>query len=335
MTNKMLALVATDKKATPELIKVDLPQIKADEVLVEVAAASINPVDQNYKFMNLAFKIPVQYPMILGNDFSGTVVAVGDHVKTYQVGDRVYGRTNHAKTGTYAEYLAIETSAIAKMPQNLSFVEAAAVPLVGLTAYQGLFDQLELKANQTVFIGAGSGGVGTMAIQLAKAKGAYVATTTSPKNFELMKELGADEIIDYHQQDFSEVLHDYDAVFDTHGKTDTVKAVKILKSGGKIRSIAGIPSVGFSKINHLGFVRTQLFKLAARSITKPAQAKQVDYEFFLMKSNGHQLAKLTQLIEAGQLKPIVDQTFTFQDIKQAFEVSSQGHVVGKVVVKIK
>lgn len=332
---KMKAFVAASKKAQPKLTKIDIPQIADNEVLVEVAAASINPVDQLYRLMQIGMQIRTEYPFTLGNDFSGTIVAKGKNVNKYQLGDQVYGRIKETNSGTFAEYVAIESQYIALIPQNISLIEAASIPLVGLTAYQALFDRLNLQTGQKIFINAGSGGVGSLAIQLAKAKGAYVATTISPKNKKLVQSLGADEIIDYHQTDFSEVLHDYDAVFDTHGKGDTTKALQILKSGGKLVTIAGVPTTKLAKERNLNFFRKLVIKLISLSMVKKARLHKVSYQFLLMNPDGNQLQKLTKLIEDNKVKPIIDRTFEFDQIETALKYSDQGHNVGKVILTMK
>jgi alcohol dehydrogenase len=331
---KMKALVATNSKATPKIMSVDAPEPAADQVLVEVAAASLNPVDQNYAVMHQIFKIPAKYPLIMGNDFSGTIVEIGKDVTEFAVGDEVYGRTPHDQTGTFAEFLAIDTTAIAKIPQNIELSHAAAIPLVGLTAYQALFDYLQIKPGQKVFIGGGSGGVGSIAIQLAKNAGAFVATTISEHNRQMVEDLGADELIDYHKTDFSNVLHDYDAVFDTHGGDDTAKGLRILHPGGKLVTIAGMPEAGFAKKRHLGLLRQLGFKLVSSKQTRVARLKNIDYHFLLMSSSGQQLAEITKLIEAGKVHPVIDTVFPFSNILQALEYSKKGHSTGKIIVKV-
>jgi len=332
---KMTALVATSAKARPELMKVDIPQVKDNEVLVEVNSASINPVDHLYQMMDQNMKIKANYPFILGNDFSGIVTVVGKNVSNYQVGDQVYGRINDNDSGTFAEYLAIDSHYLALAPKNISLADASGIPLVGLTAYQALFDKLDIQAGQKVFINAGSGGVGTMAIQLAKARGAFVATTISERNRQLVTDLGADQVLDYHEADFSKELSDFDAVFDTHGGDDTLKAIEILKRGGKIVTISGMPEARFAKENNLGNLRALLFKFASNKVTSAAKRKDVDYRFMLMKSDGEQLAKLTKLVEDGQLQTIVDRTFSLSEISGALDYAAQGHAVGKVIINIK
>lgn len=334
MTAMMKALVAQNSHSHPTLMKVPMPQINDHQVLIEVAAASINPVDSLYKMMDKGMKLTVNYPFILGNDFSGKVVAVGKKANGYQVGDEVYGRINDT-TGTFSQYLAIEPQFIALKPKNLTLEQAAGVPLVSLTAYQALFDVLKLQKGQKVFINAGAGGVGSMAIQLAKAKGAFVATTISEKNRQLVTDLGADEIIDYHQTNFADELSDFDAVFDTHGGKDTAQALKILKPHGKLVTISGPPTPKLANDRKLGFMRKVLFAGMSHSIRKLAKDYGVDYQFLLMGPNGQQLQKLTELIETNQLKPIIDRTFPLSQVNAAIDYSALGHNVGKVIIKIK
>lgn len=332
MTELMTALVAKNERAQPGLQQIPRPQIRPDQVLVAVAAASINPVDQKYRLLHYSMKLITNYPLTLGNDFAGTIIASGAQVHQFRPGDQVYGRTSHNQTGTFAEYLAVDQTAIAKIPRNLSLTEAAAVPLVGLTAYQALTESLHLKAGQRILINAGSGGVGSMAIQLAHAQGAYVTTTVSSRNRQLVTALGADQVLDYHQVDFSTVLTDYDAVFDTHGGFDTARGLRILRPGGKLVSIANLPNADFARQRQLGWLRTAGFSIAAHGLTKIARRQQATYEFMLMHASGQQLAHLTALIEAGQLRPIIDRTYSLTQINQALTYAGQGHVTGKVVV---
>lgn len=335
MTNMMNALVAKTAHNHPTLMKMPVPQINDQQVLIEVVAASINPVDSLYKMMDKGMKMKVKYPFILGNDFSGRIVEIGQNVSGYQVGDAVYGRIDGTDSGTFAQYLAIKPEFIAPAPKNLTLDQSAGVPLVGLTAYQALFDVLKIEKNQKIFINAGSGGVGSMAIQLAKAKGAFVVTTTSEKNEQLVSDLGSDQVIDYHKRDFSEELKDFDAVFDTHGGDDTAKALKILKPHGRLVTISGPPTSKLANDRHLGMARKLLFTAMSRSIFKQAEAKQIDYQFLLMNPNGQQLKKMTELIEQEQLQPIIDRSFPLSQINAAMDYSALGHNVGKVIIKIK
>lgn len=334
MTELMRALVASNAHAKPELCQIPRPQIKPHEVLVAVAAASINPVDHKYRLLHYSLKQVTKYPLTLGNDFSGTVVASGAQVHAFKAGDQVYGRTNHDQMGTFANYLAVDQAAIAKVPTNLSLTEAAAVPLVGLTAYQALAEVLNLQAGQKIFINAGSGGVGTMAIQLAHAQGANVTTTVSERNRQLVTDLGADQVLDYHQVDFATILQNYDAVFDTHGGADTEKGLKILRPGGKLVMIAGLPTTTYAREHRLGKARELAFALASHHTVKLTRKQQADYQFLLMHASGQQLQQLTRLIEANKLRPIIDQTYPFAAIQQALTYAGQGHVTGKVVASM-
>jgi 2-desacetyl-2-hydroxyethyl bacteriochlorophyllide A dehydrogenase len=331
---KMYAYVAKNDKAKPQMKKIDMPEITNDQVLVEVKAASINPVDQNYHMMHQLFKIPTQYPLTLGNDFSGEIVEIGHNVTDFSVGDEVYGRTDHGETGTFAEYLATEPEAIAKVPKNIPLLHAAAVPLVGLTAYQALFEVLKIQKDQKVFINSGSGGVGSIAIQLAKNAGAYVATTTSQHNASLVQGLGADKVIDYHKTKFADVLQDYDAVFDSRGGAETADGLRILKSGGGLVTISGMPTPKLAREQEMGLTRRILFSMISRSLRKTARIKGVSYDFLLMRSDGEQLAEITKLIEAEKIKPVIDRVFPFDSIKEALEYTSKGHAVGKVLIQI-
>ncbi|MFD2830756.1 NADP-dependent oxidoreductase [Corticicoccus populi] len=311
------------------------PVIGDDEVLVKIHAASINPVD--FKIRNgggIRLFFNYKMPLILGNDFSGEVVDTGSRVTDFKKGDKVYGRPRKSKIGTFAEYISVDYKEIAAMPENLSFEEAAAVPLVGLTSYQALNDRLNLKAGDKIFIPAGSGGIGTFAIQLAKIMGLYIATTTSDKGRELAKSMGADEVINYKDADFSKVLKDYDAVFDTMGKKNLEDSFKILKKGGKIVSINGSPNVETGKEHQFNLFKNILLKMVSRKITKLSKTYNVDYEFFFMKSSGKQLDIINTYINDDKITPVVDKVFAFKDTQKAIEYSESGRAKGKIIVKM-
>ncbi|MDT2668594.1 NADP-dependent oxidoreductase [Enterococcus dongliensis] len=317
-----------------ELAEIAAPSIQKNDVLVKVAAASINPIDSKIKSGKMKLLLKYQMPLILGNDFSGTVVEVGAKVTDYKIGDEVYGRVQKERIGTFAEYLAVAQEDIALMPQNLNFEEAAAIPLVGLTSYQALYEIMELTAKDKVLIQAGSGGIGTIAIQLAKLTGAYVATTTSQKNTALVKELGADCVIDYHKENFDEVLFDYDYVFDTMGGDILEKAFKIVKPNGKVVTLSGIPNKQFAEAYGLSYWKQQLLALASHKLSKLAKKAQVSYHFLFMRPDGKQLAKLTDLIEAGKIHPIIDRVLPLEAIQKAFDYSDSGRARGKIIIKI-
>ncbi|REJ14536.1 MAG: NADPH:quinone reductase [Caldibacillus debilis] len=322
-------------KVPLKLADMPVPTLGENDVLAEIFAASINPVDFKIRDGKLRMLIKYDMPLILGNDFSGVVKQVGSRVKKFKVGDEIYGRAVKDRIGTFAEYIAIDEDAIALKPKNLSFEEAASIPLVGLTSYQALHDILKLSAGQKVLIHAGSGGVGTFAIQLAKSMGAYVATTTSEAGFQLVKNLGADLIINYRNEDFAKILQNYDAVFDTIGGKTLEKSFRVVKSGGQIVSIAGLPNARFGKEYGAGFFKTSLFRIATLKITKLEKQYNVKYTYLFMKPSGEQLSIITDLMESEKIKPVIDRIFPFEDAQKAIEYSESGRAKGKIILKIK
>ena len=305
--------------------EVPLPTIHDNDVLVKIIAASINPIDLKTKDGKVKMLLNYQMPLILGSDFAGIVVSVGK---------KVYGRVPKNCVGTFAEYIAVDQAAVAMKPKNLTFEEAAAIPLVGLTSYQALHDIMNVQPGQKVLIQAGSGGIGTIAIQLAKLAGAYVATTTSSRNKEWVQALGADEVIDYRTQNFEEVLSDYDYVFDTMGGTILEKAFSVVKPQGKVVTLSGIPNERFAKEYGLPLWKQWAFKIATRKIHRLEQATDVSYHFLFMRPDGEQLALLTEFIEQGKLQPIIDRVVPFSQIQEAVDYSLTGRAQGKIVVKI-
>ncbi|MCI1593153.1 MULTISPECIES: NADP-dependent oxidoreductase [Heyndrickxia] len=317
------------------LAEMPTPEIGEYEVLAEIHAASINPID--FKLRDGKVKLLVKYkmPLILGNDFSGVVAKVGAKVTRFKVGDEIYGRPRKSKIGTFAEYIAIHEDDIALKPKNLSFEEAASIPLVGLTSYQALTDILQLQKGQKILIQAGAGGVGTFAIQLAKLMGATVATTASEAGANLVKSLGADEIINYKTEKFEEILKNYDAVFDTLGGEILEKSFEVIKSGGKIVSVSGLPNARFGKEYGSGFFKTMLFSMASHKLTALEKKYNVQYTFLFMKPSGEQLRIIANFIETGKIKPIIDRVFPFKDAQKAMEYAESGRAKGKIILKIK
>ncbi|MEY9095955.1 NADP-dependent oxidoreductase [Paenibacillus sp. RC84] len=322
-------------KVPMRLAEMPTPEIGEYEVLAEIHAASINPID--FKIRDGKVKLLVKYkmPLILGNDFSGVVAKVGAKVTRFKVGDEIYARPRKSKIGTFAEYIAIHEDDIALKPKNLSFEEAASIPLVGLTSYQALTDILQLQKGQKVLIQAGAGGVGTFAIQLAKLMGATVATTTSEAGANLVKSLGADEIINYKTEKFEELLKNYDAVFDTLGGEILEKSFKVIKSGGKIVSVSGLPNARFGKEYGSGFFKTLLFSAASHKLTALEKQHNVQYTFLFMKPSGEQLRVIANFMETGKIKPIIDRVFPFEDAQKAMEYAESGRAKGKIILKIK
>lgn len=322
-------------KVPMRMAEVPTPEIHEYEVLAEIHAASINPIDFKIRDGKVKMLLKYEMPLILGNDFSGVIVKVGSKVTRFKVGDEIYARPRKNKIGTFAEYIAIHEDDIALKPKNLSFEEAASIPLVGLTSYQALHDIMHLQKGQKILIHAGSGGVGTFAIQLAKIMGATVTTTASEAGADLVKSLGANEIINYKTEKFEEILKDYDAVFDTIGGTTLEKSFDIIKSGGNIVSVSGMPNARFGKEFGSGFFKTLLFSLASKKITALEKKHNAQYSFLFMKPSGDQLRTIANYIEAGEIKPIIDRVFPFEDAQKAMEYSEAGRAKGKIIVKIK
>ncbi|NAP00619.1 zinc-binding dehydrogenase, partial [Halomonas sp. MG34] len=298
---------------------VPTPEVGEFEVLAKIHAASINPID--FKIRDGKVKLLVKYkmPLILGNDFSGVVAKVGAKVTRFKVGDEIYARPRKSKIGTFADYIAIHEDDIALKPKNLSFEEAASIPLVGLTSYQALVDILQLQKEQKILIQAGAGGVGTFAIQLAKLMGATVATTASEAGEHLVNSLGADEMINYKTEKFEETLRNYDAVFDTLGGEVLEKSFEVIKSGGKIVSVSGLPNAHFGKENGSGFIKTLLFSVASHKLSALEKKHHAQYRFLFMKPSGEQLRIIANYMEAGKIKPIIDRVYPFEDAQKAME----------------
>ncbi len=289
------------------------PEPKSDEVLIKIHAAAVNPIDWKLRYGYLKEKFPFNFPIVLGWDASGIVEKPGEDVDSFQKGDRVFVRPELTNRGTYAEYTTAKEDLIAKIPEQISFEEAAAVPLAGLTAYQCLVNVGKLESGNKVLIHAGAGGVGSFAIQIAKNMGAYVATTASTKNVEFLKSLGADEVIDYTKDDFSQKLENYDLVIDTLGGDIQKKSFNILKKGGILVSIVEEPDQ--EKADKLG----------------------VTAKFHWLIPDGEELATLAEMMENNKLEPVVGKTFPFseQGLKDAHELSETHHARGKIIIKVR
>lgn len=311
------------------------PDLRDDEVLVQVHAAGVNQLDLKIRDGEFKLILPYRLPLILGHDVAGVVVKVGARVQQFKPGDEVYARPDDFRIGTFAEFVAVKEDSLAIKPGNITMEEAASIPLVGLTAWQALVEKARLGAGQKVFIQAGSGGVGTLAIQLAKHLGATVATTTSTANAALVKSLGADVVIDYKTQDFEKVLRDYDVVLNSQDGRTLEKSLRILKRGGKLISISGPPDPEFGReIAAPGFVRL-VIRLLSSGIRRKAQGLGIGYAFLFMKANGAQLRLITRLIEAGAIRPVIDRVFPFESTNEAMAYVEAGRAKGKVVIKVR
>jgi NADPH:quinone reductase-like Zn-dependent oxidoreductase len=310
------------------------PVLQDQDVLVEVCAAGLNLLDSKIRDGEFKLILPYRPPFILGHDVAGIVVRVGSQVRQFKVGDEIYARPRDGRVGTFAQFIAMNEADVALKPRNVTMQEAASIPLVGLTAWQVLVERAKLKQGQKVLIHAGSGGVGTFAIQLAKHIGATVATTTSSGNVALVKSLGADIVVDYKKDHFEKILRDYDVVLNSLGKDTLEKSLSVLKPGGKLISISGPPDADFARQNGLNWLLQQVTRFLSFGIRRKARRHGVSYSFVFMKASGEQLRKITSLIEAGQVRPVMDSVFPFEATGEALARVESGHSRGKVIVSL-
>jgi alcohol dehydrogenase len=311
------------------------PELQADDVLVQIHAAGVNLLDS--KIRDGEFKIFLRYrlPLVLGHDVAGIVVRVGSRVRRFRPGDEVYARPADGRIGAFAEFIAIKEEDVAIKPKALTMEEAASIPLVGLTAWQALIERAKLKQGQKILIHAGSGGVGTFAIQLAKHVGATVATTTSTANVDLVRSLGADVVIDYKKEDFADVLRDYDVVLNSLDKVTLEKSLRVLRPGGQLISISGPPDAAFARSLGASWVLRMIMGVLSYGIRAKAKRRQAHYSFLFMRANGGQLSEIMSLIDDGIIRPVVDRVFPFASTKEAMAYVESGRAKGKVVVSLK
>jgi len=309
------------------------PTVGPRDVLVRISAASVNPLDKmtrNGEFKRLIKHKP---PFVLGHDMAGVITEVGADVRDFKVGDEVYARPRDLRIGTFAEFIAIDQDDVAPKPNSLTLQEAAAVPLVALAAWQILVDRAHLQQGQKVLVHAGAGGLGSTVIQLASHLGALVATTTDTATADLVRNLGADVVVDYTKQDFSQMLSGYDLVVDSLGGQNLEKSLTVLKPHGLAIGVAGPPDAGFAKQLGAPAILGVVMSLLSRRIRKAAKALDVRYEFLFMQANGSQLRELGALYDAGALRPVIDTTFPFDQTTEAMAYVEQGRTkAGKVVV---
>ncbi len=323
------------KKGALRLASVPEPDVRDNDVLVRIHATAVNLLDSKVRDGEFKLFLPYRPPFVLGHDVAGTVVRTGSKVRKFKVGDEVYARPRDHRVGTFAESIAMNEDDVALKPKNLSMEEAASIPLVGLTAWQALVEVGKVKPGQKVFIQAGSGGVGTFAIQLAKHLGATVATTTSAKNAGLVKSLGADVVIDYKTEDFEKALTGYDLVVNSQDSKTLEKSLRVLKPGGLLISISGPPDAAFAKKIGLNMFLQLVMRLLSRKARKMAQRLGVKYTFLFMWADGQQLGEITRLIESGKIRPIVDKVFPFEQTGDALAYVETGRAKGKVVITVR
>lgn len=333
-TMKALTFQRYGKSPDIGLAEVPRPTLKADELLIQVHAAGLNPIDNMIPTGMFKPVLHFQLPATLGSDLAGVVTEVGSQVTRFKPGDAVFASLFDLGTGSIAEFAVVPERAAALKPGNLDFVQAASIPMVGLTSWQALKERADLQAGQKVFIPAGSGGIGTFAIQLAKHLGAKVGTTASTGNVALVRALGADEVVDYKQQAFERVLRDYDAVLGTVRGDAIEKSIAILKPGSQIVSLIGPLDAAFARAKRLNFFLTFVFGLMSRKIMRLAKKRGITYSFLFVRPDGAQLGHLGQLLETEHIRPVIDRVFAFEQAKEALAYLAQGHAKGKVVVKI-
>ncbi len=332
---RALSIARYGRNVPLELTEREAPAAGPGEVLVEVHAASVNPVDLKTRNGDLREMLKYRFPLVLGMDLSGLVRTVGPGVTGWQPGDEVFVRLDKLRIGAFAELAAVRADLLAPKPRRLSHVEAASIPLAGLTAYQALVELGQLRAGQTVLIQAGAGGVGTLAIQLAKHLGAKVLTTASARNHALVRSLGADVAIDYATQRFEDVAKDVDLVFDSLGGADLLRAFACVKRGGAVISISGIPDAVTAREYKLNAVLRLALAVLNRKLVAAARRAGARYRFLFMRPDGAQLAELGRLCEEGRLRPVIEKTYSFEQGAQALAHVEGGRVRGKVVIAIR
>jgi len=307
------------------------PVVGDRDVLVEIHAAGVNPLDTKIKDGEFRLVLPYKPPFVLGNDLAGVVVWVGRAVRRFAPGDEVYARPRTDRIGTFAQLIAVNEDDLAIKPASLSMAEAASLPLVALTAWQALVEKANVQPGQKVLLHAGSGGVGSIAIQLAKHLGAYVATTTSTNNVDWVRDLGADLVIDYRTQDFAAVVRGYDMVLDSLGGETLEKSLQVVRPGGLVIGLGGPPDPAFARQLGKPLLRPVL-SLLSHKIRSKARRSRVTYSFLFVRADGAQLSEISALVDAGRIRPIVDRVFDFADTVAALDYVATGRAKGKVVV---
>ncbi|MFP2200947.1 NADP-dependent oxidoreductase [Enterobacter ludwigii] len=313
---------------------IDFPSPGDDEILVKVYAVGLNPIDNMIPTGMFKRVLHFSLPATLGSDVSGVVVATGRRVTRFKAGDEVFASIFDRGTGSLAEFVRVPENLAALKPATLDFVQAASLPMVSLTSWQALTERAKLRAGQKVFIPAGSGGIGSFAIQLAKHLGATVGTTTSTANIDWVSRLGADEVVDYKKQEFEKVLSGYDIVLGTIRGDAIEKSTQILKPGGKIVSLIGPLDTAFARERHLNVFLRFVLGLMSRKIMRLSKKRGLTYSFLFVRPDGSQLSQIAELMDAQRIKPVIDNVFPFAETGDAFAYLARGHAKGKVVVKI-
>ena len=328
----MRAIVIDGYKKLAHEADVPEPAVGRGDVLIRVAAAGLNMIDEKIRVGEFKALLPYRMPLTLGHDVAGTVIRVGAGVSLFKRGDEVYARSRDHRIGTFAERIAIDQADVALAPASIGMVEAASLPLVALTAWQALVEIGKVTAGHRVLIHAGAGGVGTIAIQLARHLGARVATTASAGNADFLRELGADVVIDYRTQDFAAELSGYDFVLDSLGGANLEKSMRVLRRGGTAVGIAGPPTPAFARQMGLNTVLRVAIRALSHKVRSRAAKLGVRYEFLFMRADGAQLRTIAELVDAGAIRPIVGATFPFDRAPEALSALHVGGTRGKSVL---
>lgn len=327
----------TDRYGSTDLVKVaevSIPTMSPTDILVRVRAASVNPLDVRTLRGEMKVLFKYRFPLVLGSDLAGEVVDVGTQVTRFRKGDAVYAHMDVERIGAFAEYAVVREGAAALKPTNVTFEEAASLPLVALTAWQALVEIGKLRVGQRALIHAGSGGVGSVAIQLAHHLGATVFTTVGRRNVELVKRLGADVAIDYRTERFEDVAKDCDFVLDSVGGDTLRRSLECVRPGGVVVGIGGTPSAAFARQWGLNPILVLVLGFMSRKATAAARRHSARYEYLMMRSEGDQLREVTRLVEAGAIAPLVDKTFPLTQVRDALEYSEAGRATGKIVIEV-
>lgn len=310
------------------------PTPSENEVLVQVKVAAVNPIEHLIGSGSVKLIQNYDMPLTMGNELSGIVTAIGSAVSRFKVGDAVYSRLPLTKIGAFAEFVAIDEQAVALKPKTLDFEHSAAVPLTGLTAYQGFTEELEARPGQSVMIPGGSGSFGQLAIPIAKELGLKVMASGNARGRENAAAMGVSQYFDYKQENYWESLAPVDYVIDTIGKPELSHELSVLKSGGRLLSLRMGPNRRFAKQHQLSFLKTMLFSMAGAQLDHQAKKAGVQYHFIFVRSDGAQLAKITEIVERENIVPAIDPTeFSLAQVNEALELVANGHPKGKVLVR--
>ncbi|MGM0125556.1 hypothetical protein IGI37_002955 [Enterococcus sp. AZ194] len=332
---KAIQIERYTKELQAQVVNIPVPEITEDQVLIKVKVAAVNPLE----ILNItgAVKLIQDYkmPLTLGNELTGVIEKIGSNVKGFSIGEAVYSRLPIEQIGAFAEYVAVNVDAIWPLPKHLTFATGAAVPLTGLTAYQGLHEELEAKAGQTLFIPGGSGSFGQMAIPLAKEMGLTVIVSGNPEAKERSLALGADKYINYKEENYWEILEPVDFVIDTLGAEEFEHELSIIKPGGRLLSLKAGPNKQFAVSKKFPKWKQALFGVAGAKLDKKAKEKGIEYRFMFVRSDGKQLKAVSDLVEKKQIIPAIDPTeFRLEDINKALAHMATGHPKGKVLLRI-